>query len=202
MCRHAPRAAPDPWSGRCRSGRTGRRLADGRCAPRIRPSHRVRPCPPPADRRGTRLRAAASVAAPRASRRESVSPPSVDTTIAWMRSPTATSRTPSSSFSSAISISGLALAADVDERHLRADRDDRALDGLALLDALRLESKPRTSRRNLRRVRSRRSPRDSDCRRTGTRTTCDGPARRSSGRPSLVLGDNCIPFSFVTRVRP
>ena len=34
---------------------------------------------------------------------------------------------------------GLALAADVDERHLRADRDDRALDGLALLEALRLE---------------------------------------------------------------
>ena len=32
-----------------------------------------------------------------------------------------------------------ALAADVDKRHLRADRDDRALDGLALLDALRLE---------------------------------------------------------------
>ncbi len=34
---------------------------------------------------------------------------------------------------------GLALAADVDERHLRADRDDRALDGLTLLDVLRLE---------------------------------------------------------------
>jgi hypothetical protein len=44
------------------------------------------------------------VAAPRASLRESVSPPIVDTTIAWMRSPTATSRTPSSSFSSATSI--------------------------------------------------------------------------------------------------
>ena len=34
---------------------------------------------------------------------------------------------------------GFALAADVDERHLRADRDDRALDGLTLLEALRLE---------------------------------------------------------------
>ena len=34
---------------------------------------------------------------------------------------------------------GLALAADVDERHLRADRDDRALDGLTPLEALRLE---------------------------------------------------------------
>ena len=33
----------------------------------------------------------------------------------------------------------LALAADVDERHLRADRDDPALDGLPLLDAFRLE---------------------------------------------------------------
>ena len=51
-----------------------------------------------------------------------------------MRSPTATSSTPSAFFSSAISIDGFALAADVDERHLRADRDDRALDGLALLD--------------------------------------------------------------------
>ena len=34
---------------------------------------------------------------------------------------------------------GLALAADVDERHLRADRDDRALDGLAPLEALRFD---------------------------------------------------------------
>ena len=33
----------------------------------------------------------------------------------------------------------LALAADVDERDLRADRDDRALDGLAALDALRFD---------------------------------------------------------------
>ena len=33
---------------------------------------------------------------------------------------------------------GLALAADVDERDLRADRDDRALDGLPLLEAPRL----------------------------------------------------------------
>ena len=34
---------------------------------------------------------------------------------------------------------GLALAADVDERHLRADCDDRALDGLTPLEALRLK---------------------------------------------------------------
>jgi hypothetical protein len=34
---------------------------------------------------------------------------------------------------------GFAFAADVDERHLRANRDDRALDGLALLEALRFE---------------------------------------------------------------
>ena len=34
---------------------------------------------------------------------------------------------------------GFALAADVDERHLVANRDDGALDGLALLEALRLE---------------------------------------------------------------
>ena len=80
--------------GRCRSARTGRRRAGGRCAPRIRPSPRARPCLRPAGRRGTRLRAAASVAAPRASFRDSVSPPAVDTTIAWMRSPTATSMSP------------------------------------------------------------------------------------------------------------
>jgi hypothetical protein len=34
---------------------------------------------------------------------------------------------------------GFALAADIDERHFSADRDDRALERLALLDALRLE---------------------------------------------------------------
>src|SRR6185503_10747395 len=34
---------------------------------------------------------------------------------------------------------GFALAAHVDERHLGADRDDRALDGLALLVVLRLQ---------------------------------------------------------------
>ena len=33
----------------------------------------------------------------------------------------------------------LALAADVDKRHLRADPDDPALDGLALLDTLRFD---------------------------------------------------------------
>ena len=33
---------------------------------------------------------------------------------------------------------GFALAADVDKRHLRADRDDRAFDGLTPVDALRL----------------------------------------------------------------
>ncbi len=44
------------------------------------------------------------VAAPRASLRDSVSPPSVDITTAWMRSPTATSSVPSSFFSSAMSI--------------------------------------------------------------------------------------------------
>ena len=90
--------------GRCRSARTGRRRAGGRCAPRSRPSPRVRPCLRPAGRRGRRLRAAGRVAAPRTSRRDSVSPPAVDTTIAWMRSPTATSSAPSSSFSSATSI--------------------------------------------------------------------------------------------------
>ena len=34
---------------------------------------------------------------------------------------------------------GLALAADVDQRDLRADRDDRALDGLAPGQRLRLD---------------------------------------------------------------
>ena len=34
---------------------------------------------------------------------------------------------------------GLALPADIDERDLRANRDDGALDGLALLDMFRLE---------------------------------------------------------------
>ena len=80
-----------------------------------------------------------SVAAPRASFRERCSPPAVETTTAWMRSPTATSSTPSSSFSSATSIVGLALPADVDQRHFRPDRDDRPLDGLTLRDALHLE---------------------------------------------------------------
>ena len=47
-------------SGRCRSARTGRRRAGGRCAPRSRPSPRVRPCLRPEGRRGTRLRAAAA----------------------------------------------------------------------------------------------------------------------------------------------
>ena len=46
-------------SGGCRSERSGRRRAGGRCAPRTRPSPPVRPCLPPEDRCGTRLRAAA-----------------------------------------------------------------------------------------------------------------------------------------------
>ena len=50
-----------------------------------------------------------SVAAPRVSARESVSPPAVETTIAWIRSPTLTSMSPSSSFSSATSITASPL---------------------------------------------------------------------------------------------
>ena len=126
-------------SGGCRSERSGRRRAGGRCAPRSRPSPPVRPFLPPEDRCGTRLRAAAAVAAPRASFRESVSPPTVDTTIGL-------NAVADGDLEIAVGVlqfvdvdRGFALAADVDERHLRADRDDRALDGLALLEALRFE---------------------------------------------------------------
>ena len=93
-----------------------------------------------------RISTCRSVAAPRASLRESVRPPSVDTTTASMRSPTATS--------SAVGVlqfgdldERLALATDVDERHLRADADDRPLDRLpfstrfAWYDASNIEAK-------------------------------------------------------------
>ena len=56
-----------------------------------------------------------------------------------MRSPTATSRSPSVVLQFVDLNRGFALAADVDERHFRANRDDRALEGLALLEALRLD---------------------------------------------------------------
>ena len=56
-----------------------------------------------------------------------------------MRSPTATSSVAVVVLQFGDLDRRLALAADVDERHLRPDRDDRALDGLALLDALRLD---------------------------------------------------------------
>ena len=79
------------------------------------------------------------VAAPRISLRDSVSPPTVDTTVAWMRSPTATS-----SFAVGILQFGeidrrFALAADVDERDVLADADDPAFDRLTSVDPLRLQ---------------------------------------------------------------
>ena len=49
------------------------------------------------------------MAAPRTSLRESVNPPAVDTTVAWMRSPAATSSTPSAFFNSAISMTASPL---------------------------------------------------------------------------------------------
>ena len=79
------------------------------------------------------------VAAPRASLRDSVSPPAVDTTD---RLDAVAHR----DLELAVGVLQLgdldrrfALAADVDEGHLGPDRDDGALDGLPCLEALRLE---------------------------------------------------------------
>ena len=66
----------------CRFAKRDRRRAGARCGPRSRPSPRARPCPHRETRRGTRLRAGARSRRRRASLRESVSPPAVDTTIA------------------------------------------------------------------------------------------------------------------------
>jgi hypothetical protein len=70
----------------------------------------------------------------RTPRRESKMPPLVETTIAWMRSPTATSMSPSAFFSSARSISASPLPPTFDEGHLGSDRDDGALDRLAPIE--------------------------------------------------------------------
>ena len=104
MRRRALRAPPGPCSGRCRSARSGRRRAGGRCAPRIRPSPPVRPCLPPEDRCGTRLRAAArsrprAPASGRASALPRSTPPSPG--CGRRRRPR---ESPSASFSSSISI--------------------------------------------------------------------------------------------------
>ena len=68
-------------------------------------------------------------------------PPLVETTIAWMRSPTDTSTSPSASFSSARSISASPLPPTLTKATFGAERDDGALDGLAPIEPARLDGR-------------------------------------------------------------
>ena len=105
----ALRAPLGRWFGRCRSARADRTRARGRGAPRSRPSRLLPLCLPPRARPGTRPRVPAAWRHCCTPLRESTMPPLVETTIAWMRSPTDTSTSPSASFSSSRSISASPL---------------------------------------------------------------------------------------------
>ena len=79
------------------------------------------------------------MAALRTPLRDSTMPPPVATTTAWMRSPTETSTSPSSSFSSSMSICASLLPPMLTNATFGPNADDDALDGLAPLESARLD---------------------------------------------------------------